>query len=118
MYQPFMGATPYPAHVSSPTYGFEGKSMPAVDVSAAKGKDGKIYLALVNSDPNKAVHVVTNLPGIGKGRILAGATMDAHNTFAAPHTVEPVSYSGSSDNGKASFDLPGGAVAVVALATQ
>ena len=59
-----------------------------------------------------------NLPGIGKGRILAGAAMDAHNTFAAPNTVRPVSYSGSSDNGKASFDLPGGSVAVVAVETQ
>jgi alpha-N-arabinofuranosidase len=92
--------------------------MPAVDVSAAKGKDGKIYLALVNSDPHKAAHVVTNLSGVGKGRILTGATMDAHNTFAAPNTVHPVSYSGTSDAGKASFDLPAGSVAVVAFEPQ
>ena len=118
MYQPFMEATPYTAHISAPIYSFDGKSMPMVDVSAAKGKDGKIYLALVNSDPHKAAHVVTNLSGIGKGRILTGATMDAHNSFAAPNTVHPVSYSGSSDAGKASFDLPGGAVAVVALEPQ
>jgi alpha-N-arabinofuranosidase len=118
MYQPFMGATPFPARVSGPTYSFDGKTMPAVDISAAKGKDGKIYLALVNSDPHKAAHVVTNLSGIGKGRILAGDRIDAHNTFAAPNTIRPVSYSGTSDNGKASFDLPGGAVAVVTLEPQ
>ncbi len=58
------------------------------------------------------------ISGIGKGRILAGNTMDAHNTFAAPNTIQPVSYSGTSENGKASFDLPGGAVAVVALGPQ
>lgn len=115
MYQPFMGATPFPARVSSPPYSFGGKSMSMVDVSAARGKDGKIYLALVNSDPNKPAHVVTNLGGVGKGQILTGSTMDAHNTFAAPNTVHPIAFSGANDNGKASFDLPARSVAVVAL---
>ena len=115
LYQPFMGATPYMAQVSGPSYSFDGKSLPMVDVSAAKGKDGKVYLALVNSDPQKPAHVVTNLAGIGRGRILTGPAMDAHNTFEAPNAVHPVAYSGTSENGKASFDLPARSVAVVAL---
>jgi len=115
MYQPFMGATPYTAHVSSPLYSFEDKSLSMVDVSAAKGKDGRTYLALVNSDPKKPAHVVTNLSGVGKGRILTGPAMDAHNSFAAPNTVHPVAYSGTSDGGKAVFDLPARSVAVVAV---
>ena len=41
--------------------------------------------------------------------------MDTHNTFAAPNTIAPVAFSGSSDNGKLAFDLPAKAVAVVAL---
>jgi len=115
MYQPFMGATPYTAHVSSPLYSFQDKSLSMVDVSAAKGKDGRTYLALVNSDPKKPAHVVTNLSGVGKGRILTGPAMDAHNSFAAPNTVHPVAYSGTSDGGKAVFDLPARSVAVVAV---
>jgi len=115
MYQPFMGATPYAAHVSTPNYSFGGKSLPMVDVSAARGKDGKLYLALVNTDPNKPAHLATNLPGTGKGQILTGPAMDSHNTFAAPNAIHPVAYSGSSENGKASFDLPARSVAVVAV---
>jgi len=59
--------------------------------------------------------VVTNLSGVGKGRILTGPTMDAHNSFAAPDAVHPVAYSGTSDGGKAVFDLPARSVAVVAV---
>jgi alpha-N-arabinofuranosidase len=84
-------------------------------VSAARGKDGKLYLALVNTDPSKPAHLVTNLPGAGKGQILTGPAMDSHNTFAAPNAVHPVAYSGTSENGKASFDLPARSVAVVAI---
>jgi alpha-N-arabinofuranosidase len=115
MYQPFMGAVPYAAKVSTPNYSFGGKSMPMVDVSAARAKDGKLYLALVNTDPNKPAHLVTNLPGVGKGQILTGPAMDSHNTFAAPNAVHPVAYTGGSEGGKASFDLPARSVAVVAV---
>jgi alpha-N-arabinofuranosidase len=115
MYQPFMEATPFEAHVSSPQYSFDGKTMPMVDLSAARGKDGKIWLALVNSDPHRPAHLVTNLPGMGKGTILTGPAMDSHNRFDAPNAVHPVAYSGTSENGKASFDLPPRSVAVVAL---
>ena len=48
MYQPFMEATPFAATASGPAY---AKGIPMVDVSAARGKDGKLYLALVNTDP-------------------------------------------------------------------
>ncbi len=115
MYQPFMEATPLEAQVAGPQYSFDGKTIPMVDLSAAWGKDGKIWLALVNSDPHKVAHLATNLPGIGKGTILTGPAMDTHNTFDAPNTVHPVAYAGTSENGKASFDLPPRSVAVVAL---
>src|SRR6185437_407836 len=47
MYVPFQCATPYPATVSGPHY-VEGKyDLPMVDASAARGTDGKLYLALV-----------------------------------------------------------------------
>jgi alpha-N-arabinofuranosidase len=118
MYQPFMGAIPYPAHVSTPTYAFAGNSMPMVDVSAARTKDGKLVLALVNTDPGKPAHVVTNLAGTAQGQILTGPAMDTHNTFAAPNTIHPVAYRGSTDGGKLAFDLPARAVAVVTVSVN
>ncbi|MEY4966409.1 MAG: hypothetical protein RL274_1992 [Pseudomonadota bacterium] len=115
MYVPFQGAVPYPASVSGGGYKNGDTSLPSVDVSAARGKDGKLYLSLVNLDPNKPAHIVTNLTGTAKGRILTGPAMDTHNTFAAPNAIRPVPFSGSSDNGKLAFDLPAKAVAVVAV---
>ena len=63
MYQAFMGAVPYPATVSGRTIVQGDNRLPMVDVSAARGKDGKLVLAIVNTDPDHAVQVVTNLTG-------------------------------------------------------
>jgi alpha-N-arabinofuranosidase len=110
MYQAFMGAVPYPATVSGPNY---KEGLPMVDVSAARGKDGKLVLAIVNTDPSHAVQVVTNLTGTAHGRILSGFAMDAHNTFTDPNRVRPLPFSGSAEGGKLSFDMPAKGVAVV-----
>ena len=112
MYQPFMQATPFVATASGPDY---TKGIAMVDVSAARGKDGKLYLALVNTDPHKSAHVVTNLPGTGHGQILTGPAMDTHNTFEAPNAIHPESFGGTNEAGKAVFDLPARSVAVVAI---
>ena len=115
LYQPFMGATPYRAVVSNARYAFGGASLPLIDVSAAKGKDGKLILAIVNTDPHRAVTVRTNLTGSAAGRILAGAAMDAHNSFANPNAVHPVAFSGVTESGKLVFHMPAMAVALVTV---
>ena len=66
MYLPFQGATPYPARVSGPDYRFKGYTLPSVDVSVARGKDGKLWVALVNPNPGKPAHVATNLTGTAR----------------------------------------------------
>src|SRR5256885_6607556 len=65
MYQAFMGAVPYPAAVSGPNY---REGVPMGDVSAARGKDGKLVLAVVNTDPSHSVQVGTQLNGTGPCR--------------------------------------------------
>lgn len=115
MYVPFQGATPYPATATGPKYVLGDISLPSVDVSAARGTDGKLWLSLVNLDPGKAARVTTNLPGKAKGRLLTGATIDAHNSFDKPAAVKPVAYSGRVEGGKLVFDLPAKAIAVVAV---
>ena len=115
MYVPFQGATPYPATVRGPRY-IEGKYvLPMVDAAAARGTDGKLYLALVNLDPDRAARVVTGLAGTASGQILTGPKMDSRNTFAAPDAIHPVAYSGYRKLGKLVFDLPARSVAVVAV---
>ena len=115
MYQPFQGATPLPASVNGPTYSNGGASMAAVDVSAARGTDGKLYLALVNVDPNRPARVTTSLSGKATGRILTGPEIDTHNTFDNPNTIQPAAYSARSSGGRLVFELPAKSVAVVAV---
>lgn len=115
MYQPFMGATPFPVTVAGPEYVNGEHQMPMVDASAAKGKDGALYLALVNTDPRNAAHIKTDLQGSATGRILSGATMDAHNDFDHPAEVVPRGYTGRSEGGHVVFDLPAMSVAVVRI---
>ncbi|MCM8729857.1 alpha-N-arabinofuranosidase [Hephaestia sp. GCM10023244] len=115
MYVPFQGATPYPATVEGPRYKQGDHDLPMVDVSAAKGTDGKLYLSLVNLDPDRPARVTTRLTGTATGRILTGPAIDTHNTFDAPNTIHPVAYSGKSAGGKLVFDLPAKSVAVVAV---
>jgi alpha-N-arabinofuranosidase len=115
MYQAFMGATPYPAMVSGPDYVQGNNHMPMADVFAARGKDGKLVLSIVNTDPGHAVQVVTNLTGSAHGRILTAFAMDAHNTFDAPNLVHPLSFQSSTQDGKMSFDMPAKSVAVVTV---
>src|SRR3954471_16959384 len=115
MYQPFMEATPLAANASGPEYTFGNVKLPLIDVSAARAKDGKLYLAIVNTDPHKAVDVKTNLNGTGRGRIITSDKMDAHNTFAQPNALLPVEFNGTSEGGKAVFHMPAMSVAVVAV---
>jgi len=115
MYQPFMGATPYAATVSGPEYSQGNHHLPMVDVSAARSKNGKLVLSIVNTNPDHAVQVVTNLTGTAQGRILTAFAMDAHNTFDQPNLVHPVPFHGSTEGGKLSFDMPAKSVAVVTV---
>jgi alpha-N-arabinofuranosidase len=112
LYQVFMGATPYPVATDGPDY---VAGVPMVDVTAARGRDGKLYLSLVNTDPERPAHLVTNLTGSAHGRILTGPAMDSHNSFDAPDAVHPAPYSGANESGKLVFDLPSKSVAVVAV---
>jgi len=117
MYQAFQDATPFPVAVSGPHYADDsGFSLPAVDIAAARGVDGKLYLALVNLDPSRSADVSTNLVGAAHGKVLSGPSMDTHNTFDAPQTIHPVPFAGTNiGGGNVAFILPAKSVAVVAI---
>jgi alpha-N-arabinofuranosidase len=106
MYQPFMEATPFPASVAGPAYVKDGHAMAMVDASAARGRDGALYLSLVNVDPHKVAHVRTNLNGAASGRVLTAPAMDSHNTFEAPDVVRPAPFTAGTENGRIVADLP------------
>ena len=116
MYRPFMEATPYPASTSAAAYKFGDITLPLIDVSAARGKDGKLYLAIVNTDPKRAVRVRTNLTGkAASGQILASDRMDAHNSFDNPNALVPRPFRGEMVDGRLVVQMPPMGVAVVAV---
>lgn len=120
MYVPFQDATSLPLELKDvPKYTLGKASVPAVSATAARAKDGKIYLALVNANPHSAETVDINLAGVKinsvSGQVLTAKAMDAHNTFAAPTAIQPEAYSAKTTNGKLSLALPAKSVVVVAV---
>ncbi|MES2674566.1 MAG: alpha-L-arabinofuranosidase C-terminal domain-containing protein [Pseudomonadota bacterium] len=120
MYVPFQDATALPLELKDvPQYTLGKTSIAAVSATAARAKDGKVYIALVNANPNKAETVNVNLAGIKvngvTGQVLTAKAMDTHNTFAAPEAIKPVAYSAKAKNGKLTLEIPAKAVVVVAV---
>ncbi|GJJ03246.1 alpha-L-arabinofuranosidase [Duganella rhizosphaerae] len=120
MYVPFQDAKTLPLAIKDNTsYTLGAVTIPGVSASAARAKDGKLYLALVNTDPSRAVDVAVNVAGTkvkgAAGKVLTSAAMDAHNTFQNPQAIKPSAFSARAAGGKLPIKVPAKAVMVVAL---
>jgi alpha-N-arabinofuranosidase len=118
MYRPFQGATAIPVNVSTPNYTIGSETVPAIDVTAARGADGTTYVGLINADPNQPADVSLSLPGSAQrrvtGELLTGAKMDSRNDFGQAEQVRPVSFTGARWSG-ATLDVSMLAKSVVVL---
>ena len=115
MYRPFQGAVPYPIEIATPSY-VEGEiTLPMIDASAARGKDGKLWLALVNTDPRRSAEVALGEGRAAMGRVLTAAAITAHNTFDNPDAVAPRSYSARAGSKGLTLTLPARSVVVVSI---
>ncbi len=120
MYEPWQGAAVLPVEVASPMYQKDDVSIPAISVSAVRGTDGQVHLALVNVDPGNAHPVSIALdgvnPGAVTGRILTARAMDAHNTFDKPEVVKPAAFTGARvSRGTVTATLPAKSIVVLGL---
>jgi alpha-N-arabinofuranosidase len=120
LYKPWQDATVLPTELSSPWYDEDEYAVPAISVSAVKDTAGQVHVALVNADPNRALPVTIKLAGVqatsAAGRIITGATMDAHNGFEQPNTVVPQPFAGAQiAGGTLSLALPPKSVVVLDL---
>ncbi|MES2443064.1 MAG: alpha-L-arabinofuranosidase C-terminal domain-containing protein [Pseudomonadota bacterium] len=118
LYQPFQGAMALPIAVQTPDYVSGEIKLAAVDVTAARGTDGKLYVALTNVDPNQAAEVA--LPGLARaavsGQLLTGSRMDSRNSFADPSAVRPVAFGGAKwRDGKLVVSMPAKSLVVLTL---
>jgi alpha-N-arabinofuranosidase len=119
MYIPFQDAMSLPVDIETPDYRHGEWSMPAVDVSAARGADGRVHVAFVNLDPERAASVSTTISGVdprgASGRLLTAPEMDAHNTFDEPDAVEPERFRARREGSTLVVEIPPKAVIVVAV---
>jgi alpha-L-arabinofuranosidase len=121
MYVPFQGATVLPIELQDILqYQLGDSAIEAVSATAARGVDGKVYLALVNTDPGAAKNVEISLSGMDvsgvSGQVLTAQEMDAHNTFDKPETIAPREYSASAQDGQLVLEVPAKAIIVVSVA--
>jgi alpha-N-arabinofuranosidase len=117
MYAPFQDATSLPATLSgNPEYQLAGHSMPTISASAARGKDGKLYLALVNANPREAQQIHLGAAAkAARGQLLTATAMDAENRLGEAEKVKPQPFAAQASNGQLSLALPPKSILVVTL---
>lgn len=119
MYVPFQDATLIPVKLRTGVYTEGDISLPQTDAVAARGKDGRLYLAVTNLDPRQ--DVVVTLQGAAReiasatGQTLTAPAVDSINSFEAPNAVVPRAYSASAVDGRLQLRLPAKSVTVVQL---
>jgi alpha-N-arabinofuranosidase len=114
------GATAVPLELTTANLPEAQQRIPMVSASASRDTAGRLHLSLVNTSPDRPVTVACRVAGAAvgtpSGRILTAAAMTAHNTFEAPHTVEPAPFAGASVvGGQLSVALPPLSVVILDL---
>ena len=82
-----------PCDLTTNAYSRGGERIPALNVSASQDESGAIHISVCNLDPQAPAELECTLDGVEakrvSGRVLTAGTMTAHNTFEAPHTLQP-----------------------------
>jgi len=120
LYTPFQDATSLPARIeNNPVYKLDKFEMPGLSATAARGKDGKLWIGLVNSNANQATELTLQVgaaaPKAVKGQLLTAAAMDAQNELGKPAQVLPQAFEAQAADGKLTLKLPAKSVVVVAV---
>lgn len=96
MYKVHQHAALIPVSFKSPDYTLQGKSIPAVTVSASRDKAGLVHVTLTNADPHKeielSIEVRGSRPGKIAGTVLTASEISAHNTFENPGSVKSLPF--------------------------
>ena len=116
MYVPFQDATFLPVAFDAGSYVNGDIKLPRVDAIAAKGKDGKTWLAITNVDPSGPTQLeLMTRAKRATGKVLSAPKIDSVNTFEAPDTVAPKPVEVKAAGGKIALKLPPHSVSVIAL---
>ncbi|MCB0638477.1 MAG: alpha-N-arabinofuranosidase [Lewinella sp.] len=121
MYAVHQDATLIPLSFESPTYTFEGRSLPAISASASRDAAGKVHVSLVNIDAEKAHTIQLDVSALNvssvNGEILTSGSLQDHNTFDNPTKVQAQPFSGARLRaGTISLEVPPFSVVVLEAA--
>ncbi|HEY7773776.1 MAG TPA: alpha-L-arabinofuranosidase C-terminal domain-containing protein [Marinagarivorans sp.] len=117
MYKVFQDATSLPFETSKiPKYKHGKLSTEALTLSAARAKDGKIYLSVTNIDPEQPHQLKIAIDGKNvasvSGLSLTGNALDAENAFGEPSKVHPEKVTLKA-NKKGEIEIPAKTILVV-----
>ncbi len=120
MYQVHQGATWLPVTLACQAYVHNGEAIPALSLSASRGRDGQIHLSVCNLDPRRDLGLAFELPGVRPTRasacVLTAAAINAHNTAQQPAAVQPAAFTGFElKDDSVWLDLPAKSVVVLEL---
>ena len=121
LYKVHQDAKWLPVNFNSPDYEVDGRTIPAVNISASLDTTtGYIHISFVNLDPNKKISFRSNLVGIKwqsvQGQILTSKKLTDINTFENPNNIKIVSFNGAKKEGSdLVVDLPPQSVVVLEL---
>jgi len=122
MYVPFQDAVRLPVNFNAGSYQVEGIDLPRLDAIAAKGKDGNIYVAITNIDPNNPASIELPLDGYSivsvKGETLYTSSIDAVNTFESPENVSPKEIDADVTGSKVSVTVHPQSLTVLSIAVK
>ncbi|WP_338359732.1 alpha-N-arabinofuranosidase [Yeosuana marina] len=98
MYSVHQDAKLLPVKFDSPLYELDGKSLPAMSVSASKDDKGLVHISLVNIDSKKANNIEIDIMELGikdvTATILTSDKLQDYNSFENAMKIHPMSYEG------------------------
>jgi alpha-N-arabinofuranosidase len=123
LYKVHQDATLLPTTLRTADYTVEDRTLPALNVSASRDKEGVVHISVCNLHATRPQPLAIRLGGERTkgvtGRTLTADTINAHNTFTAPETVAIQDFPDATwDNGTVSVELPARSVTLLRITTE
>lgn len=120
MYVPHQDAKLLPTDLACADYSMPDYTIPSLDASASRAKDGSITMTIANLNPNQSAELAVDIAGRSpksvSGRILTADAINACNTFERTDRVKLVAFDGAklSEHGLA-VTIPAKSVIVLSV---
>lgn len=120
MYNVHQDATLVPISINSNEYKMGKEKLKAISASASKDKNGLTHISLVNIDAKASQEITIQISGAQytsiSGSILSADKLQSHNSFEAPESVTPKTFTGATLSGSSvKLSLPPFSVVVLEM---